>query len=83
MKCATFLGLQFLFISVVPHILTLPQVVPWLWSSPGFDPTPVYVGFLMDEGAIGQVSFRVLRFFLSLSFHQCSILFHPSIPDAI
>lgn len=39
-KMCNFLGLQFLFISVIPYIIPLPQVVRWLCWSPGFDPTP-------------------------------------------
>jgi hypothetical protein len=45
-------------------------VVPWLRRlvaglsprRPGFDPSPVHVGFMVDKVALGQVSPRVLRF---------------------
>jgi hypothetical protein len=39
----------------------------------GFDPGSVYVGFVVDKVALGQVLSRVLRFSLSISFHRCSI----------
>lgn len=52
----------------------------------GFNPRPVSVGFVMDEVAVGQVLLRVFFFFfcVSVTFHQCSILFlHPSILNGI
>lgn len=36
------------------------------------------VGFSVNKAAMGQVFLRVLPFFLSLSFHQCSIFIHLS-----
>jgi hypothetical protein len=52
--------------------------VPWLkllvaGLSPlrfGFEPSSVYVGFVVDRVALGQVFLRVLRFPLSISFHH-------------
>jgi hypothetical protein len=41
---------------------------------PMFDPRPVCLGFLVEEAGLGQVSLRVFRFPMSVSFHQCSIL---------
>jgi hypothetical protein len=38
-----------------------------------FDPSVVYVGFGVDKVAVGQVSHRLLRFSLSVSFHRRSI----------
>jgi hypothetical protein len=34
---------------------------PWISV---FDTRPVHVGFMVDKMAVGQVSFRALRFFL-------------------
>jgi hypothetical protein len=54
--------------------------VPWLrrlsagltLRKPGFDPNPVHVRFLRDKVALGHV----LRFSLSVSFHQfCTLTF--------
>jgi hypothetical protein len=39
-----------------------------------FDPRSVSVGSVVDKVALAQVSVRVLQFFLSLSFHQYSVL---------
>jgi len=38
------------------------------------DPRPVYLGCVVEEVVLGQVSLRVFRFPMSVSFHQCSIL---------
>jgi hypothetical protein len=40
----------------------------------GFDPGTVHVGFVVDEVALGHLSLPVIRFSLSVSFQQCSIL---------
>ena len=39
---------------------------------PGFDPRPVHVRFVLSRVALWQVFLPVLRFSLSVSFHQCS-----------
>jgi hypothetical protein len=36
-------------------------------------PGLIHVGFVVDKVALGQVSLRVLRFFLPISFYHCSI----------
>jgi hypothetical protein len=40
---------------------------------PWFDPGSVHVGFVVDRVALRQVFLRVVGFFLSISFHWCSI----------
>jgi hypothetical protein len=53
------------------------KAVPWLRSlaigltpwKPGFDPTSVQVGFVVERLALGQVSVRVLRF-CSVNYHS-------------
>jgi hypothetical protein len=52
--------------------ITLTEIlaVPWLRRlaaglpprRPGFDPVSIYVGFVVDKVALGQVFRRVLRF---------------------
>lgn len=41
---------------------------------PGFNPSPVSVGFVVDKVALGQSFLRMLRFSLSVSFRHCCIL---------
>jgi hypothetical protein len=53
-------------------------VVPWprrLVAGPHRDRS-VHVGFVVDKVALGQVFHRVLRFPLSISLHQDSILIY-------
>lgn len=45
-----------------------------LSQRPGFNPRPIHVRFIVDKVALGQVFLRVLRFPLSVPFHQCSRL---------
>ena len=42
---------------------------------PEFDPRSVRVIFVVDRVSLGQVALPVLQFPLSVSFHQCSIIF--------
>jgi hypothetical protein len=60
-------------------------VVPWLRGLiaglsphiPGFDPSPIHVGFMVNKVTLLQVFLRILRFLLSTSFHhQRSIFLH-------
>jgi hypothetical protein len=44
----------------------------------GVGSTPVDVGFVGNELAMGQFMFPVLQFSLSTSFHQCCIFIHLS-----
>jgi len=44
-------------------------------AMPWFDPRPVHVTFEVDILAKEQVFLSAVRFPLSVSFHQCSILF--------
>jgi hypothetical protein len=55
-------------------IAVLPMAVPWLRRLvTGFSlQRSVHVGFVVDKVALGQVSVRVLRFPLSVSFHRGS-----------
>jgi hypothetical protein len=54
------------------------QPVPWPMRliaalslrRPEYAPRSVHVGFVLDEVALGQVSHRVLRFFLSIKFRH-------------
>jgi hypothetical protein len=70
--------------------LILSMAMPWLWWSvaslspwkPVFSPRPVYVGFVMDKVALGQVLLHVVQLSPSLSFHPHSILIHLSITGA-
>jgi hypothetical protein len=56
-------------------VLWIRQLVAGISSRrPDFDPRSVHVRFVVDKVALGQVFFRVLRFFPCVSFHQCSIL---------
>jgi hypothetical protein len=41
-------------------------------------PRSVDVGFVVDKVALGQISLRIFRFPLSISFHRCSIFTHIS-----
>jgi hypothetical protein len=41
---------------------------------PGFDPRLVRIRSLLDREALEQVFLRALLFFLSVSFHQCSVV---------
>jgi len=43
-------------------------------EGPGFDPRSINVGFVEDKVALVQIFPEVLRFPLSVSFHQCCIL---------
>jgi len=47
------------------------------------DPSPVHVGYVVNKVALGQKFLRVLPFSLSVSLHQCSVLFYSSISDVI
>jgi hypothetical protein len=47
------------------------------------DPLPVHVGYVVDKVVVGQIFLRVLPFSLSVSLHQCSVLFYSSIGDVI
>jgi hypothetical protein len=42
---------------------------------PGFDPSTFHVGFKMDGFSLGQASDRVVRSPLTVTFHQCSVVF--------
>jgi hypothetical protein len=61
-------------------ILIWSVTAPWLRRllsacsprRPDFSPSPVHVGFVVDKVALGQVSFRVLRFPAVISFHHYS-----------
>jgi hypothetical protein len=44
-------------------------------AMPWFDPRPVHVRSEVDNRALEQVFLSVVRFSLSVSFHQCPILF--------
>jgi len=56
--------------------------MPWFrWSlsslliwKPLLNHRPVHVGFVMDKVALGQVFIPAVRFYIPISFHQCSIL---------
>jgi hypothetical protein len=49
----------------------------------GYNPRPVYVGFVVEKVARGYVFLRVCRVPLSVSLHYCSTLIHLCITDAI
>jgi hypothetical protein len=62
--------------------ITARKAVPWLrrlaaglpQRRPGFDPGSVYVGFVVNKVALGQVfSPESFGFPLLISFHRCSI----------
>ena len=48
-----------------------------------FHPTSVDVRFVVDKLALGLVFLPALLFILSVSFHHCSILIHPSTTHAV
>lgn len=47
---------------------------------PGFNSGPVY---LVENKAQGQVFSEYFGFPLSVSFHRCPVLIHPSVADAV
>lgn len=47
----------------------------------GFDSSPIYVKFVTDKVAMGQVFIRLLRFLLSVSFSECPAVVYSSITD--
>jgi hypothetical protein len=55
---------------VVDQVVSLCAVPRMLM----LDPRPVCLGFVVEEVGLGQVSLRVFRFLMSVSFHQYSIL---------
>ena len=64
------------------YLSVLNMAVPWFRRSvggfslrgPAFNPRSVHVRFMVYKGALWQVFLPVLLFFLSVSFHQCTIL---------
>ena len=72
--------------SAVLNNAALGNAIPWFrrlfaglsMSGSGFDPRLVHVIFVVDNVALGQGLAESFGFLLSLSLHQCSILFHLS-----
>jgi len=50
---------------------------------PGFSHRLVHVGLLVDKLALRWASFQYIGCTLSVSFHQCSLLIHVSVTNAI
>jgi hypothetical protein len=73
------------------RVVSLQRAVPWLAQlvaghgtvEDGSDPGSVRIRIVVDTVAMVQVSLPVLRFPLSVSFHQCSILIHSSTTDPV
>ena len=49
----------------------------------GFDSRPVHVGFVVHKVALGQCPRRVLRFPLSVTFHQCSTVIRSPVTNGV
>ena len=47
------------------------------------DPLQVHVGYVVNKVVLGQKFLRLLPFSLSVSLHQCTVLFYSSISDVI
>jgi hypothetical protein len=62
---------HFRFQRAVPRLRRL--VAGLLLRRPWFDPRSVSVRFVVDKVALVQVFLQVLRFYVSGSFHQCSV----------
>lgn len=52
----------------------MPCVTGIVSGRPGFNPTSIYVGFVVKKVAVVHVFLQVLEFRLSVSMHQCSVL---------
>jgi hypothetical protein len=50
--------------------------------TPGFDPRPSLVGYVIDKMTPGEVFLQVLCFALSLPFDCCAILINVSVTNA-
>jgi len=72
--------MNLIFLYIIPVTFRILTPAPWLrrlvaglsQRTPGFDPRSVYMRFVVDKVTLGQVFHRVLRFTLSVSFHQWS-----------
>jgi hypothetical protein len=73
------------FLHVIQINLTLQgRAIAGLSTSKSrFDPRSVYMRFVVEKVALGQVFLQVLQFSLLVSFHQGSILIHSSTTNAV